>query len=362
MIDAKEEAKSLRTGKASGCASGYLSRFASVLLVVAILPAGCGGPTVSTTAELETFRQADPVDLPMDIEQPVVNGQSSGTYRLVPGDVLELQMPAIVRSLPNRKGDDTEPYRCRIDSAGSVVLPIIGEVSVGGKTLAEAEQACISLYYPRYVVRKPSVVATVAVHRMSRVSVVGAVEKPGVHELRSDEMTLVSALMKAGGTTENGATSICIHRGDGQVEIESIPVIAMNIPARDVVLQDGDVLVVEASQPEVITVVGLVNKPGLLKCETNAKYSIMDALAYAGGVNELADPEYVKVYRQTVEGQVVSATLKLDDPYSVGATDLYLKPGDVVAVEQTAATRTRLILAQFVRMGLGVNAGASMGP
>ncbi|MDY6913083.1 MAG: hypothetical protein SVT52_01310, partial [Planctomycetota bacterium] len=90
--------------------------------------------------------------------------------------------------------------------------------------------------------------------------------------------------------------------------------------------------------------------------------NVIDSPGKGQRVHDVADPQYVTVYRQDSNGKVVAAVLKLDGPSAVGASNIDLKPGDVVAVEQTLRTRTRLLLAAVVRIGVGANAGASVGP
>lgn len=336
--------------------------WAAIAVATLVVLSGCS-TDVSTPVELTAFNEAGPIRLPMDYRQMMDTRLAARPYTLGSGDVLELRMPAILRNVPNRGGDETTPCRCRVDSQGLVVLPILGEVQVGGKTVGEVEDLVANLYYPRYVKQKPGIVASVAEYRVTPISVVGAVEKPGSQELRSNERTLFAALLKAGGVSKDGATAVHIQRTqDGQTTTQTVPVVGMNIPASDVELCEGDTVVVEARDPEVITIVGLVNKPGLLPCSPRDHFSVMDALAFAGGVNLVADPEYVKVYRQNDAGQVVSAVVKLSDNRSLGGGQLYLKPGDVVSVEQTDSTRTRMVLASLVRVGLGVNAGATVSP
>jgi len=336
---------------------------AALALMVLVLP-GCEGAAASSPAELAAFSQAGPVRLQTDLQQLLSVQKSQGLYRLIPGDVVELQMPAILRLSASSSGDEMEPHRCRIDSAGNIILPIIGEVPVAGRTLAEVEATLVHLYYPKYVLRKPSIVASVSEHRVGTVSLIGAVQEPGVYELRSNEMSLFFALMKAGGIAEEGASAIHVVHRSGQKgsKTTSVPVVGMTTPAEDVELSDGDTIMVDARAPQVVTVVGLVKTPGLLACSAKDRYTVMDALAFAGGINKIADPQFVKVYRQDDTGKVVSVVLRLDDPSAMGSSDIYLKPGDVVAVEQTSGTRTRLLLSTLVRVGLGLNAGASVSP
>ncbi len=332
-------------------------------LMVLLASAGCGPPPRRSDTDLASFEKAGPVRFTIDYKQVLQSRKSGGPYCLVSGDLLELQMPAVVNLLPNRQGDETEPYRCRLDGSGRIVLPIVGNLEVAGKTLPEVEAAIAALYYPDYVLQEPSIVATVSEYISASVSVVGAVKLPGVYELRSNEQTLTTALMKAGGIADDGAATIYISgAGIGAPRSVTVPVVNMNIPGKDVELIDGDAIIVEATDPKGVSVVGLVKKPGMYPWKSQSRCTVMDAIAFAGGVNDLADPQYARVYRQDSDGKIVSAVVKLNESTSADAGEVCLKSGDIIVVEQTPRTRTRLVLSQVVRMGLGVNAGASVGP
>jgi len=61
------------------------------------------------------------------------------------------------------------------------------------------------------------VFAQVLEYKTAKVSITGAVEKPGIYELRSDQMSLVALLMEAGGIVDEGATLIRIIHPDETV-------------------------------------------------------------------------------------------------------------------------------------------------
>ncbi len=349
-----------RHGRGIPAAMKIISLVAAIAL--SVLLNGCGPRHEQSDMELSAFEKAGPVRFNVECKQALPVRMSSGPYRFVPGDLVEFQMPAVVSLLPDRDGDDTKPYRCRVDSAGRIVLPIIGNQKVAGKTLSEVEADIANLYYPKYVRQEPSIVVSVVEYRLSSLSVAGAVKCPGIYRFHSNEMTLIAALMKAGGIVEGGATVIHISESSSNSKrSRTISVLNMNIPARDVQLADGDTIIVEAMEPRTVAVVGLVNKPGSFPWRPRVRCTVMDALALAGGVNDLADPQYARVYRQDAGGEIVSLLIRLNGPSAAGAGKLHLKPGDIVAVEQTPRTRTRLFLSQIIRMGLGVNAGASVG-
>jgi polysaccharide export outer membrane protein len=289
-------------------------------------------------------------------------------YHLIPGDVLEFRMPTILRMLTMETTSNytdamgqVGTYACRVDSSGNISLPIIGEVQAAGKSMAEVEEEIIKAYYPRYVVNVPSVVGMVTQYCTGQLSIVGAVTNPGIYQCHHDEMSLVALMMKAGGVVKEGAAVIRIQRGGtaGVSEPIVLPVKGLNIPFVDVALADGDTVEVERLNPQVFTVIGLVNRSGTFVYPPGVKYTLLQALAFAGGVNDIAAPEYARIYRQDDRGNIISASFKLKGSMPVDAASTVIKPGDVVAVEHNFSTRSRVLLAQLLRITAGVNVYAT---
>ena len=417
----------------------YTFVFAFYLLCIT----GCGGLTLSSPKEVREFERAGPITPEVDVDRLLSAKIHTGYYRVVPGDVLELQMPAVLRVVspglskwfrPLVSRRDVEPYLFRVSDAGTITLSIIGEMSVAGKKLTEVETSVVNAYYPKYVASRPSVVCKVAEYQTENVTVVGGVARPGLYRLRSDEMSLVAALMKSEGIIEDGASLITIrhagrageeeraafvknlaklHQDTRSSDIEQalvqlaenieqsssvepydndsndseqkelinvaesglsvpdvgptkvaglgctnskrivLPVKGLNIPFADVALCDGDVVEVEKLNPEVFTVLGPVKGPGVFPYPPDVQYNLMQALAFAGGPDLVLDPRYVTIYRQDANGRIVSATFGLDRKFLANASNIKIKPGDVVSVEMTLSTRARLILKEmfYIRVG-----------
>jgi len=283
--------------------------------------------------------------------------KSWGVYRVVPGDVLELEMPSILRNLSADLTDSMQrvkPYRCRVRPDGGIILPIAGKLSVGGKSMAEIEIAVTDLYYPKYILNPPSVVGKVIQHKTVKISVIGAVFKPGVYDCRSDQMSLVALIHLAGGITEGGASEIRVHRR-GEPKPIKIPVKGVNIPFTEVPLQDGDYVEVEALSPQMFTVIGLVKRSGGYPYPPGAQYNLMQALAFAGGVNEIADPRWVTVFRKDTDEQIVSRKFAIKGTGLTEASGVLIRPGDVITVEQTFRTRFNLFITEIFRVTTGFN-------
>lgn len=191
--------------------------------------AGCGeNVRLPSTGELAEFEAAGPIRPTVDVDRLVKAKIGGGPYRVVPGDVLELTMPTILQTVtaemltPAEKVSPFTPYLCRVGEEGMITLPIVSQLEVAGKTLAEIESAIIDVYYPKYVGTRPSVLVRVAEYKTAAVSITGAVQQPGVYELRSDRMSLVALLMEAGGIADEGAAAIrIIHAGEVPASVQN---------------------------------------------------------------------------------------------------------------------------------------------
>lgn len=332
----------------------------AVVWVLSALP-GCA-PALPGPADLAVFHEAGPIRPVVDVEKLTRAGLTTGPYRVVVDDLLELHMPVVMRDVIANADARTEPVLCRVGKEGTIRLPVAGEIKVAGATLTEIESAAIAAYYPDYLRRAPAITARVSEYASSRVSVVGVVDEPGIYELRSDEMSVVAALMKAGGIAPEGAGAIWIRRANAPEGSEPLllPIKGLNIPFTDVTLQGGDTIEVAGLTQHTFTVVGLANRPGVFPYPPGSQMTLAHALASAGGLDVIAAPKYAKICRQDATGKVLVVAFRVGGTDLVDAASIPIKPGDVVAIEQDAATDTRLILLLLLRVGLGLNAGLSL--
>lgn len=186
-------------------------------LLLPIYLFGCSDQvTLPTAGKLAEFENAGPLRPTVDIDRLVKAKIGGGPYIVIPGDVLELTMPAILQAVTDEKSgtpDQVISYPFRISESGTITLSTVGEIKVAGKTLSQIESAVIDAYYPAYTVTQPSVFARVMEYETAKVSITGAVDKPGIYSLRSDQMSLVALIMEAGGIVDEGAAVIKIlHR------------------------------------------------------------------------------------------------------------------------------------------------------
>jgi polysaccharide biosynthesis/export protein len=112
----------------------------------------------------------------------------SGVYRLGPGDAVRLIT----------YGEDGLTGDFRVSDAGTIAIPLLGNVRAAGLTPAELEQLVAHELKAAKLLRDPSVAAEVTGYRP--IFVLGEVNKPGEYPYQPG-MTVVTAAAVAGGYT-----------------------------------------------------------------------------------------------------------------------------------------------------------------
>jgi polysaccharide export outer membrane protein len=128
---------------------------------------------------------------------------------------------------------------------GAFLLPTVGEVSVGGKTLSQVNAELRARLAPMFV--NPSVTVSITQSAPIRVNVVGEVKTPASVELTRDR-SVAAALAAAGWLTEFADRDrIYVVRRDldRRVRFRARDITAPDPAVARFRLSDGDVVVVE---------------------------------------------------------------------------------------------------------------------
>jgi polysaccharide biosynthesis/export protein len=248
-------------------------------------------------------------------------GETSDQSAMVigPGDLLDLTVFNVPELI----------LKARVDSGGLVNLPLIGDVSLGGITVRDAELLIARALVARDMVRTPEVSMLVEEFATQGITVGGEVNQPGIYPLMGPHR-LYDAISAAGGLTPRaGHTITILHHGQ-----KDHPEV-VNLPARtpteqgDVTIYPGDTVIV--SKAGLVYVVGEVNKPGAFVMENNTSISLLKAVALSQGTSKFASLKHVFLIRETSTG-MVPTKLELDKIYRGKLADPILHAEDIVFV------------------------------
>jgi polysaccharide biosynthesis/export protein len=108
-------------------------------------------------------------------------------YKITANDLLEIEV----------FGVEDLKRTVRVNTAGSISIPLVGMVQIAGLTATEAE-AVIAMRYGADYLQNPQVSVFIKEFTTLRVTIDGAVNKPGIYPL-TGQITLLRALALAGG-------------------------------------------------------------------------------------------------------------------------------------------------------------------
>ena len=241
-------------------------------------------------------------------------------YVLGPQDVLNITV----------LGEADLSRKYTIEQDGSFTFPLIGRVTARGLTLRALEQDLKKKLVGGGFLKNPEVSVAIDAYQSQRIMVWGQVNQPGEYQLAGD-MTLLSALAKAGSITANAGRDAVIVRAprkgaegaDAEPEIVRVDLndlqagnMSLNIP-----LRDGDTINVPKAQS--VFVSGHVKSPGGYPVEEGM--TVLQVLSLAGGLTDRGSDKRINVTR-TVDG-------KKKELKGVKLTSVVL-PGDTIVVGQ----------------------------
>lgn len=335
----------------------------ALALAASLWTAGCAATRYELDAEgLARFTAAGPITPEFDEERLLDSIQPPGVYTVVAGDLLKLRVPpSMATSIAEGLPQTSVEHFARVSGEGTIEVPLAGTVPVTGLTVQGIEARVADAVYPELLSARPSIVVTVEEPTTVSVTVYGAVGTAGVHELRSDQMTLSAALSAAGGIVQSGQLTLGARRivvyspgREDRPEVHALPVRGLNVPFYDMPLRGGERIEVERWEPDRFTVVGLVNNPGSLEYPPEQEFNLMQALAMAGGVDPIADPPYATVFRKDrASGEILPATFRISGNGLVTASALPIKPGDVISIGHSAGSWTRSFAAEIFQINIG---------
>lgn len=205
-----------------------------VLIATATLLAACGGPKM----DLSQVTAAQPVDL--QTVQVSANASNQAEYRIGVGDKLSIRVFQV---------QDLSFDSLTVDTSGNIQLPLIGAVRASERTAGELSTDIAQKLSAQYL-RNPQVTVTVTEAASQKITVDGAVTKPGVYEMRGSTSLLQAVAMAEGPSRVADLTKVAVFRtinGERSVALFDLQAIRQGRADDPMVLGD-DIIVVDTSR------------------------------------------------------------------------------------------------------------------
>jgi polysaccharide export outer membrane protein len=298
---------------------------------------------------------AQPAAAPAPADANVPSG-----YLLGPNDQISVQ----VLELP-----EIQAKSYRIDSDGTVNLPVAGRVRAGGLTLEQFENGLTAAL--RAQVLNPHVSVTLVESKSQPVSVLGAVNSPGTQQIEGAK-TLFDVVAAAGGLKQDAGDTITITRqkDEGPLGLPNATVDAVTgrstaeVPVRDLVdshtaaanirVKPHDEVTVSAGR--VMYVIGNVKKPGGFTLSGKRRVSALEALSLAEGLSPSASPKSARILRRTSDDDLArkQIPINLKKVLAGKAEDVQIFPDDILFIPNS---NTRAIVSRTAEAALGTISG-----
>jgi polysaccharide biosynthesis/export protein len=238
-------------GEGSRTASAASLTLVLVLVICcAVVLAGCGASLTSDFTALDTpaddqasavkpahaLGDAKPLARAADKLTSSATPGSSG-YKVGPLDIIEVsvfKVPELTRTT-------------QVGESGIVNLPLVGEVEAAGRTVQEIERELAQKLGAKYL-QSPQVSVTVKEYNSQRVTIEGAVKRPGVYPIRS-KMSLLQVIATAEGLDAVSDTTVVVFRQiQGKRMAAKFDIGEIRSGAtKDPAVQSGDVIVAPTS-------------------------------------------------------------------------------------------------------------------
>lgn len=282
------------------------------------------------------------------------------TYQLGPDDEIEISEPEF---------DQPTNKTARIDGNGNIQVPLVGRVPVAGLTVEQAEQELnkrLSTY-----IRHPEVAVGIKELHSEPVSILGAVNTPGVHQVQGQK-TLLEMLSLAGGLRTDAGYSVRITR---QIEWGCIPlanarldpsgqfsvgevnlkqIIDAENPEGNIQILPHDVISIPKA--EMIYVIGDVKRTGGFVLGQDQSMSVLQALSLAEGLNGTANTRHAKILRQDAQThERVETPVDVKKILSGKSGDVPLLGDDILFIPSSIGKKTTLrAIEAAVQTGTGL--------
>jgi len=329
------------------------------------------------------------VQLARETKAPELSS-SPGDYQIGPEDLLEisvLEAPDLNRTV-------------RVSDDGAISLALLGSIQAAGLSTRQLQAVLEDRLRLTYM-KDPQVSVFVQEMRSHPVSVFGAVEKPGVYQIRCAK-TLVEVLSMAQGLANDAGDTVIVvrHTGDpGDLAVAAlldsrstavrdfpseavVPIpstasratedtagiegITINLkdlldssdPRSNVLVYPGDM--VKVARAGIVYVMGQVHKPGGFLLKTNENISVLQAIALAEGLTSNAKGKEARIFLGGTNGSPKEVPINLDKILAGKAPSPLLKPDDVLFVPNSGGKEALHVLEQSTAGIVGALGGAAI--
>lgn len=225
---------------------------------------------------------------------------------LGPGDVVRLSV----------YGSPDLSIETRVSESGAITFPLLGQVGIGGLSVAAAERKIGNLLEKGGFLKKAEVNMIITTLASQQVSVLGQVNRPGRYPVEGRRKVLDLLAMAGGVSTDGGDLISLVRTRDGKTTRETIDVVDMVRKGeldKDYEVAGGDIIFVERAPRAYVT--GEVQRPGAFRIERGM--TVQQAISAGGGLTPRGSDTRLRITRRDPSGNPVTIEARANDPVQV---------------------------------------------
>jgi polysaccharide export outer membrane protein len=202
----------------------------------------------------------------------------------------------------------------RINEAGAIAMPLVGQVKISGQSTSEAAKAIADALKEGQYLKQPQVAVALTTVRSRQVSMLGLILHPGRYPLEEQHSRLPDLIAAAGGIAAGGSEEVVVIRDGKQQKVNAL--------SKDFELKGGDTVYIDRAP--VFYIYGEVMHSGAYPVK--AGMTVMQAISIGGGITPRGSENRVKLRRVAADGKTREYDANLVDQ---------IKADDVIFVKES---------------------------
>jgi len=329
-----------------------------VILCCVALSACAGSPpprsgitasaTVGTAPVGSAVVSAEQQTLPASQALPLATDGAQVPYELGPNDIIAVSVYMHPELSVPQEGAASGLGGVMVTSDGTVSLPLIGNINVGGLTIGKAQDKFNSAFAA--YVNEPNVSIQLVAAQSLRYYLLGSFSSPGV-KYPGHALSLLDALSLGGSVdfTDADLYQAYVVHNSRKLPVDFHALLAKGDLSQNITLASGDTIVIPASSAEDAFVFGAVGKPGAVPFQSGT-LSLLQALSVADlDLQNYTNAQLAQV--RVIRSQGASADFIVVDASKIlrgEAVPFALQPGDIVFVPSNPIATWNQVLADLL--------------
>ncbi len=251
---------------------------------------------------------------------------SASPYRIGARDKVQVQVDEL----------EELDQELEVGEDGTIELPALGKVDVEGLT-AEQLAVRIRTKLESRGVRRATVNVSVTTRSSRPVSILGAVDRPGVHHVPR-RATLMEVILSAGLDTSHGPNILVSRQAanglSDEVRIAVADLLETGDPRVNIPIFAGDLIRVPPSKELTVYFLGAVGETGSKTFVGDEPVTLLTTLVAAGGLSETASNK-ILIRRLEASGERREIVVNYRRILNGEDPDLELQDGDIITVKES---------------------------